>query len=115
MAARTRVLLLGAVTGLLMLVLAGGGALALVERVGYLDGVWLAFTVISTTGFGDGPESAGGRLLTMVVFALGAVHWFGVLVAAFELGLARTRGVHPVNLGIGRQVRPNGTRRHEMR
>ena len=81
-----RMLIRASVSGLIVLLLLGGGVLALVEKTGYREGVWLAFNVISTTGFGDGPNTLGRQLLSMILFALAAIHWFGII-----LGIALRR------------------------
>jgi hypothetical protein len=73
-------------------VTASGGALfSWVERLSYLDGVAMAFSVVSTTGFEPGPQTALGTFAMFGVFFAGAVCWFGVVVAAFEIGLRRHR------------------------
>jgi hypothetical protein len=104
---RARTVIAASVTGLLLLLLVGGASLALVENTSYLDGVWLAFCVISTTGFGDGPRTWGGIVLSMIVFAFAAVAWFGVLLAAVETGLRRA-GVGRQHPNVFRSV-PNGS------
>jgi hypothetical protein len=109
---QTRFLLLGAIAGLLMVMLAGGGGLALTGELSYLEGVWLAFNVISTTGFGEGPHTPGGILLSILLFTLGTVHWFGVLVATFELALARSQQSRFLDES-SRSVGQNGSRGHE--
>lgn len=101
-----RRLLAAAAAGLVVLLLLGGAVLALVEKGGYREGVWLAFTVISTTGFGDGPSTLGGQLLSMVLFALAAVHWFAIVLAAFEIGLRRT-GAYGLSAKVARSL-PDG-------
>jgi hypothetical protein len=63
--------------------------------------------VISTTGFGDGPTTLGGQLLSMVLFGLGAVNWFGIVLAAFEIGLRRT-GTYGLPAGVARSPSNGG-------
>lgn len=81
---RVRTLIVAAVAVLVELLLVGGGALALVEGIGYGDGVWLAFAVITTIGFGSAPSTWGGTVLSIALFALAAVQRFGILVAAVD-------------------------------
>jgi hypothetical protein len=76
----------GGLAGLLVM---GGLLLALVESVTVLAGIWLAFNVLSTTGFGPGPTTAAGQVTTMALFMFGVVCWFGILVAAVEAASMR--------------------------
>lgn len=71
----------GGLGGLLLL---GGLVLALVESVTVLAGIWLAFNVLSTTGFGPGPATPAGQMFAMGLFMVGVVCWFGILVSAIE-------------------------------
>jgi hypothetical protein len=96
------------VSGQIVLLLLGGFLLALVEKTGYREGVWLAFSVISTTGFGDGPNTLGGQLLSMILFALAAIHWFAIVLGAFEIGFRRTR-THGLPANLARSL-PDGGR-----
>lgn len=108
-AIRVRTVIAASVTGLLLLLFLGGASLALVENTSYPDGVWLAFCVISTTGFGEGPRTSGGVVLSMMLFAFAAVAWFGVLLGAVETGFRRAgTGVQHPN--VFRSV-PNGSPR----
>jgi len=84
-----RALLIACITGVLGVVLVGGGALAFVEQHSYLDGIWLAFSVVSTTGFGEGPKTAPGQVLAMGLFVLAAACWFGIALAAVESAMTR--------------------------
>jgi hypothetical protein len=83
-----RLVVAGAV-GLLVVACLGGAALAAAENTGYVEGLELAFSTISTTGFGLGPQTTLGLALTMLVFAAGVACWFAILVAAFESGMRR--------------------------
>jgi hypothetical protein len=85
----TRRLVIGGTLGLVAVAALGGAALAATEGTGYVDGLALAFSTISTTGF-VGPHTGGGLAVTMLVFGAGAVCWFAIIVAAFEIGLRRT-------------------------
>ena len=87
---RTRRLVVGGVLGLVAVAALGGVALAAAEGTDYGDGLMLAFSTISTTGFGAGPQTGWGLVATMGVFAAGAACWFAILVAAFETGLRRS-------------------------
>lgn len=108
----SRGLLIGSVTGLVGLVLLGGAILSVVEDAGYREGVWLAFSVISTTGFGEGPATVAGEILSMILFALGAALWFGVVLSAFEIGLRRAGGYR---VGSGDAGRVRGRRARPLR
>ena len=88
---QARLVLTGAAAGLIVLVLAGGFALSLLENTTYGEGLWLAFVVVSTTGFGDGPQTAAGRVFSVVLFVTAAIDWFAVLVAAIQVGLTGAR------------------------
>lgn len=99
--ARRRIV--ASVSGLIVLLLLGGAILGVVEKSDYREGVWLAFSVISTTGFGDGPSTFPGQLLSIVLFALAAVNWFGIVLAAFEIGLRRT-GTHGLPTSLARSL-----------
>lgn len=94
-------LIAGGSLGLAFVVASGGALLSWAEGTGFVDGLALAFSTVSTTGFGPGPQTTGGTFLVFGVFAVGAACWFAILVAAFELGLRRYRA--PVN-GAGRTV-----------
>jgi hypothetical protein len=86
---RTGRLLIGGAGGLLAVMAVGAAPLALSEGGSYVDGLALAFSIISTTGFGPGPQTTPGLAATMAVFGAGAVCWFAIIVAAFETGLRR--------------------------
>lgn len=86
---RARSVLLGCIVGIASMITVGGTALALVEGIGVFDGLWLAFNVVTTTGFGSGPQTALGQILSMAIFVVAASCWFGVLVVAIEVGNMR--------------------------
>lgn len=67
----------------------GGALLAGLEGTTYREGVWLAFTVISTTGFGDGPASTPGMFVVMGIFAVALSAYTLMAIVAFEFGLRR--------------------------
>lgn len=64
----------------------GGAILAAVEDVAYLDGLWLAFTVVSTTGFGEGPATPAGMVVSMVVFVGALPGYLSLVAAAMMIG-----------------------------
>ncbi len=82
------VLLLSALS-LILLVVVGGLLLALVESSTAMSGIWLAFNVITTTGFGPGAQTTAGQLMSMGLFLVAMTCWFGVLVSAIEISNLR--------------------------
>jgi hypothetical protein len=80
---------LGSGLGLVAAVAAGGALISVFEDLSYRGGVRIAFSVVSTTGFGEGPKTVPGVLISMAVFAFAAPCWFALLVTGVELGLAR--------------------------
>lgn len=88
---KARTLIVGGVTGLMSVTTAGGALLAWAERTTYIEGLAHAFSTVSTTGFGPGPQTTPGTFLTFGIFAAGAACWFAIVVAAFETGLRRYR------------------------
>ena len=85
----TRGVLLGSIAGLLLTVAGGGVLLGLVEDVGVGRGIWLAHNIVTTTGFGSGPGTGWGQLLSMGLFAVGATCWFGLLLVLIEVANLR--------------------------
>lgn len=82
----------------------GSGLLfSIAEDVSYIEGLWLAFTIVSTTGFGPGPATATGKILAMVLFAVTVVAYVLLLIAAAESAMRRAQTAHPHR---GRQVIP---------
>lgn len=67
----------------------GGALLAELEGTSYREGVWLAFTVVSTTGFGDGPVTTLGMIVVMGIFAVALSAYMLMAIVAFEFGLRR--------------------------
>lgn len=84
-----RGILIWSAGGLAVVVIGGGSLLAVVENISWMAGTWLAFNVISTTGFGPGPQSAAGQLMSMGLFVVALTCWFGVLVSAIEISNIR--------------------------
>ncbi len=85
----SRIVLAVSVLGLVATCIIGGALIAVADGSGYSDGLWVAFGVVTTIGFGDGPETGPGRLITAGLFIATAVSWFGVVVVAVEVGLSR--------------------------
>lgn len=85
----TRAVLLISVAGLLSTVTGGGLLLSLVEGIGPQGGIWLAFNVVTTTGFGTGPVTAFGQVFCMALFMVGVACWFGVLLVVLEVANTR--------------------------
>ncbi|MDQ3618865.1 MAG: hypothetical protein M3391_01900 [Actinomycetota bacterium] len=85
----TRKVLFGCVVGLVSAITGGGAVLGLAEGAGVLEGMWLAFNVVTTTGFGAGPATGAGQLLSAALFFVAACCWFGILVVAIEVGNMR--------------------------
>lgn len=95
-----RRLVLAGVGSLTVLCAVGAGVFSLVEEVGYLEGLWLAFSVVSTTGFGQGPATPAGMVTSMVLFVLALPAYVtlgaAAIVMAQELNPARTRSPRPM-------------------
>lgn len=96
MRARSRRMLVVTAATLLSVATAGGGAiLSAVEGVSFLDGTWMAFTVVSTTGFGPGPSTPLGMIVAMILFGLAVLAYVLLLVAAGEAALRRAGHFRP--------------------
>lgn len=85
----TRAVLLISVAGLLSTVVGGGLLLSLLEDTGPQGGIWLAFNVVTTTGFGSGPVTAMGQIFSMALFVVSVSCWFGVLLVVLEVANMR--------------------------
>ena len=85
----TRAVLFASIIGLLAIVTGGGSLVAVVEGIEVLDGIWLAFNVVTTTGFGRGPGTVLGQLLSMGLFVVSAYCWFGALLVVIEIASMR--------------------------
>lgn len=91
-----------ALTGITVLVattLLGGLVLAAAEGQPLLEGLWLAFAVVSTTGFGEGPVTAPGMVISMGLFVVAVVGYLFVLASAVAMA-------HHVVGPPGRRERP---------
>jgi hypothetical protein len=75
--------------GLLAALVIGGAVISAADGSPYSEGLWVAFSTVTTVGFGNGPETGLGRLITATLFIIAAVSWFGVAVVAVEVGLSR--------------------------
>ncbi len=67
----------------------GALALSVFEHLSMANGLWMCFSVITTIGFGDGPATAAGRLVSAGTFFIAAACWFGLISVSVEAGLAR--------------------------
>ena len=79
----------GCVGGLVAVSILGGFVMAAAEGVGYTEGLWSVFNVVTTVGFGEGPQSALGQLAAAGAFVVAATCWFGIVSVAVEVGLSR--------------------------
>lgn len=82
--------LLGVIGILTLLVLVGGGLIAVVEpetvRGGYWSGIWWAIVTVTTVGYGDiSPQTVAGRLIavTLMLGGIGLVASLAASLAAF--------------------------------
>lgn len=102
-----RRILTAAVAGLAAVTALGGWVFGVVEDLAYLDGLWLAFTVVSTTGFGEGPATVPGQLVAMLLFMCAAAAYVVILAVASTYGrlLAdERRGLRAASVRDVRQV-----------
>jgi hypothetical protein len=90
----------------------GFGALALsaFEDLSLADGLWMCFTVITTIGFGEGPTTGGGRLVSAGAFLVAAACWFGLISVSVEVGLARYQRNALLSQALEPLVRRRGPR-----
>jgi hypothetical protein len=63
--------------------------LAWAEGTDYVSGLRLAFSTVSTTGFGTGPQTTPGTFVVFGLFFMGAACWFIILLGCFESALRR--------------------------
>jgi hypothetical protein len=73
----SRVVLVSSCLGLTASVVVGVALISVYEDVSYGDAVWIAFSVVSTTGLGEGPQTLPGVFIAMGVFAFAAMCWCG--------------------------------------
>ncbi len=78
----------------LLTILGGGAAFAAIEKTQHLsawDGVWWAFTTVTTVGYGDvTPKTDGGRAIAIVIMLVG-IGFVAVLTAAAAERFMRAR------------------------
>lgn len=86
-----RAILAACTSALIVMIVGGGALLGVVEGTGAGSGIWLAFNTVTTTGYGDGPVTLGGTLLSMALFVLGAACWFFLLIVGVEMGTTRSQ------------------------
>jgi hypothetical protein len=77
------------VLGLICVTALGGFLMAAVEAIGYDQGVWMVFNVVTSIGFGSGPTSLFGHVVAVGAFVWAATCWFGIVSVAVEVGLSR--------------------------
>jgi voltage-gated potassium channel len=89
--ARRGVLYVSAVT--LLVIIAGGGALALLEpqtvKGGFFDGVWWAIVTASTVGYGDiAPTTLYGRMIAIIMMlaGVGLISTLAASITAYFIG-----------------------------
>jgi hypothetical protein len=78
-----------------------------------LDGVWMAFSVISTVGFGEGPLSVGGRLLSILELAAALTCYFWLIVVAVEAAMERFQHHALINEALRPLARRRADRLHQ--
>ncbi len=86
---RVRTLIAVGASLLVLGTLVGGPLLAHAEQLELIEGWKMAFSVVSTTGFGDGPATAVGLLSIIGVFAVAVAGYFLLIAAAFEHAMQR--------------------------
>ena len=85
----TRAVLFTSIFGLVAIVTGAGVLLAVIEGIEVLDGIWLDFNIVSTTGLGRDPGTAVGQLLSMDLFVLSACCWFWAVLVVIEIASMR--------------------------
>ncbi|MDQ4026949.1 MAG: hypothetical protein M3214_02705 [Actinomycetota bacterium] len=77
------------VFGLICVTVLGGLLMAAAETIAYDRGVWIAFNVVTSMGYGDEPTGVPGRVVTAGAFVAATTCWFGIVSVASEVGLSR--------------------------
>jgi hypothetical protein len=85
----TRGVALTSVGGIVTTLLVGGGAIALADGLSYFGGIWMAFNVVTTIGFGPGPATGWAQLAAIGTFVFAGMCGFGLLLIAIETAQAR--------------------------
>jgi hypothetical protein len=62
--------------------------MAVAEGIAYDKGLWTVCNVVTSIGFGEGPTSTFGRLVTVGAFVAAATCWFGIVSVAMAVGLS---------------------------
>jgi hypothetical protein len=109
----SRVVLTKSIGGLVLVLFAGGSVMSALEGLSVLDGVWMAFSVISTVGFGEGPLSVGGRLFSVFAFAAALTCYFWLIVVAVEAAMERFQHQALVNEALRPLARRRADRLHQ--
>src|SRR4051812_28040448 len=84
----------------LVTILGGGAAYAAVEQSQHLnawDGIWWAFTTVTTVGYGGSPHTTAGRAIAIVVLLVG-VGFVAILTAAAAERFMRARRAEATEL-----------------
>ncbi len=109
----SRAVLVTSIGGLVLVLLIGGVAMAVLEKVSLAGGLWMVFNVISTIGFGEGPVSVGGSLLAVFAFAAAAICYFWILVVAVEAAMERFQHRALINEALRPLARRRAGRLHQ--
>jgi ion channel len=109
----SRVVLTTSIGGLVLVLFAGGFVMSALDGLSVLDGVWMTFSVISTVGFGEGPMSFGGRLLSVLAFAAASICYFWLIVVAVEAAMERFQHHALINEALRPLARRRADRLHQ--
>lgn len=80
-----RILAAGA-TSLLAVTVFGAVTLSAAEDLTLHEGLWLSYSVVSTTGFGDGPVTSAGQNITLLMFPWMVASYVLILTGASFYG-----------------------------
>jgi hypothetical protein len=109
----SRVVLTTSIGGLVLVLVAGGFVMSVLEGLPVLDGLWMAFSVISTVGFGEGPLSVGGRLLSVFALVTALTCYFWLIVVAVEAAMERFQHHALINEALRPLARRHADRLHQ--
>jgi voltage-gated potassium channel len=108
--ARRGLLYVGVTT--MVLILAGGAALELVEpktvQGGFLNGIWWAIVTASTVGYGDiAPATFWGRLIAVILMfsGIGLISTFSASITSYFVGQQEMEGVKEMRERLERMER----------